>query len=208
MNQVKHHQTAFVALLGALALLIIATGCSSDSGTTVNASDVIDSEGTAVDVIVPEQLTEDTVDVAAPESEDDTVLTEAADPVVQEPAKDTVIETEVKVEAIMVDSTTGQPQSPAEVPDEADPIEAPAIEIPDTRQTAPTDFVRVYTAFVSNARSCARLDCGVIQSFPPGTPLQGISEVTGSEFAGDSNWWKINYEDQTLYIHASLVNVP
>jgi uncharacterized protein YraI len=56
-----------------------------------------------------------------------------------------------------------------------------------------------------NARSCPRVDCPVVQSIQPGETVMVVDTVTGALTLGSSQWYKVEMDGKTMYIHSKLI---
>ena len=81
-----------------------------------------------------------------------------------------------------------------------------------TLQTQNTVTPEITTLYTNNgdirARSCPETttECTVIDVLTINTSVEGIQEVEGSVVGGDSTWWEVIHNGQTLYIHSSLLS--
>lgn len=56
-----------------------------------------------------------------------------------------------------------------------------------------------------NARSCPRLNCGVVTTFDSGEEIEVVDVVSGDTVSGSTEWVQIEVEGREAYIHGSLV---
>ena len=92
-----------------------------------------------------------------------------------------------------------QPPAPPESDSHPGPISLPR---PDAQEST-THYVR-YCSGV-NVRACADTSCDVVVSLPFRSALPVIGEAQGKEINGDACWKEIVYEEESAYIHCSLL---
>ena len=92
-------------------------------------------------------------------------------------------------------------QPPA--PPESDSTPAPtAIPIPDAQEST-THYV--FNCSGVNVRACADTSCEVVVGLPFRAAVPVIGEAQGEEVNGDTCWKEIWYEEESAYIHCSLL---
>lgn len=68
-----------------------------------------------------------------------------------------------------------------------------------------TNPVTRYIVGFSNVRSCERTSCATVQQLYAGNTVQTLQRVKGEFVNNSDQWWQIDLNGQTAYIHSSLV---
>lgn len=58
-----------------------------------------------------------------------------------------------------------------------------------------------------NARSCPHVSCPVVQSIQPGETVMVVDTEEGDAVLGSNQWYKVDVDGKTMYVHSSLVKV-
>jgi hypothetical protein len=74
-------------------------------------------------------------------------------------------------------------------------LATPAYSTPTTR----------YIVGFSNVRSCERTSCDVVQQLYAGNTVQTLQRVKGEFVNNSDQWWQIDLNGRTAYVHSSLV---
>lgn len=56
-----------------------------------------------------------------------------------------------------------------------------------------------------NARSCPQVKCPVVMSIQPGETVMVVDTVTGDVTLGSNQWYKVEMDGKTAYVHSALV---
>lgn len=70
------------------------------------------------------------------------------------------------------------------------------------------DAAKVYEVIGNkpvNARSCPHVSCPVVQSVQPGETVMVVDTVTGDNTLGSDQWYKVESNGDTMYIHSALI---
>lgn len=62
-----------------------------------------------------------------------------------------------------------------------------------------------YIVGFSNVRSCERTNCDVVQQLYAGNTVQTLQRIKGEFVNNSDQWWQIDLNGQTAYVHSSLV---
>lgn len=56
-----------------------------------------------------------------------------------------------------------------------------------------------------NARECAQLSCAVLHTYSYGDVVDVVRSTTGDSVSGTGIWYQAIYNDQTVYVHSSVI---